>query len=40
MLESFDELFDAHYERLVRALTVVASDRETAADAVSALAVR
>jgi RNA polymerase sigma-70 factor (ECF subfamily) len=30
----FDGLFDLHYERLVRALTVVAGDRETAADAV------
>jgi RNA polymerase sigma-70 factor, ECF subfamily len=30
----FDELFDAHYQRLVRALTVVAGDREQAADAV------
>lgn len=30
----FDGLFDAHYERLVRALTVVAGDREVAADAV------
>lgn len=30
----FDDLFDAHYERLVRALTVVAGDREVAADAV------
>ena len=32
--DSFDALFDAHYERLVRALTVVAGDRESAADAV------
>lgn len=32
--DSFDALFDAHYARLVRALTVVAGDRETAADAV------
>lgn len=31
---SFDGLFNSHYERLVRALTVVAGDRETAADAV------
>ncbi len=31
---TFDELFAAHYERLVRALTVVAGDRESAADAV------
>jgi len=31
---SFDELFAAHYQRLVRALTVVAGDAETAADAV------
>ncbi len=30
----FDELFRAHYERLVRALTLVAGDRERAADAV------
>lgn len=30
----FDEVFDAHYARLVRALTVVAGDAETAADAV------
>lgn len=30
----FDALFSAHYDRLVRALTVVAGDRETAADAV------
>ncbi len=30
----FDALFAGHYERLVRALTVVAGDRETAADAV------
>jgi DNA-directed RNA polymerase specialized sigma24 family protein len=30
----FDELFAAHYERLVRALTVVAGDSEAAADAV------
>lgn len=30
----FDGLFTAHYERLVRALTVVAGDRESAADAV------
>jgi RNA polymerase sigma-70 factor (ECF subfamily) len=30
----FDGLFALHYERLVRALTVVAGDRETAADAV------
>jgi len=30
----FDELFDLHYERLVRALTVVAGDVEVAADAV------
>lgn len=32
--DSFESLFDAHYERLVRALTVVAGDRELAADAV------
>ncbi len=31
---SFDELFEAHYQRLVRALTLVAGDSETAADAV------
>jgi RNA polymerase sigma-70 factor (ECF subfamily) len=31
---SFDELFAAHYQRLVRALTVVAGDAESAADAV------
>lgn len=30
----FDALFELHYERLVRALTVVAGDRDTAADAV------
>jgi RNA polymerase sigma-70 factor, ECF subfamily len=30
----FDVIFDAHYERLVRALTLVAGDAETAADAV------
>jgi RNA polymerase sigma-70 factor (ECF subfamily) len=30
----FDQAFVDHYERLVRALTVVAGDRETAADAV------
>lgn len=30
----FDRLFAAHYDRLVRTLTVVAGDRETAADAV------
>lgn len=30
----FDALFDAHYDRLVRSLTVVAGDREAAADAV------
>lgn len=30
----FDSLFGLHYDRLVRALTVVAGDRETAADAV------
>lgn len=30
----FDELFRAHYERLVRALTLVAGDRERSADAV------
>lgn len=30
----FDALFEGHYERLVRALTVVAGDRESAADAV------
>lgn len=31
---AFDVIFDAHYERLVRALTLVAGDAETAADAV------
>lgn len=30
----FDQLFAAHYDRLVRALTVVAGDAESAADAV------
>jgi RNA polymerase sigma-70 factor (ECF subfamily) len=30
----FDELFAQHYERLVRALTLVAGDRESACDAV------
>lgn len=30
----FDVIFDSHYERLVRALTLVAGDAETAADAV------
>lgn len=30
----FDAVFEAHYQRLVRALTVVAGDAETAADAV------
>jgi RNA polymerase sigma-70 factor (ECF subfamily) len=30
----FDALFAAHYDRLVRALTLVAGDREAAADAV------
>ncbi len=30
----FDELFDLHYARLVRALTIVAGDVEVAADAV------
>jgi RNA polymerase sigma-70 factor, ECF subfamily len=30
----FDVVFDAHYQRLVRALTLVAGDPETAADAV------
>jgi RNA polymerase sigma-70 factor (ECF subfamily) len=30
----FDTIFDAHYARLVRALTLVAGDAETAADAV------
>ena len=30
----FDLTFDAHYERLVRALTLVAGDAESAADAV------
>lgn len=30
----FDAVFAAHYQRLVRALTVVAGDAETAADAV------
>jgi len=36
----FDELFVAHYERLVRALTPVAGDREAAADAVQEAFVR
>jgi len=31
---NFETLFDAHYERLVRALTVVAGNRDVAADAV------
>ena len=31
---SFEQLFDAHYERLVRALTVVAGNRDAASDAV------
>ena len=31
---NFEALFDAHYERLVRALTVVAGNRDIAADAV------
>lgn len=31
---TFEAVFDAHYERLVRALTVVAGDRDLAADAV------
>ena len=31
---SFEQVFDAHYERLVKALTVVAGDRDVAADAV------
>lgn len=30
----FDAMFDAHYERLVRSLTIVAGEREIAADAV------
>lgn len=30
----FDTIFEAHYQRLVRALTIVAGDPETAADAV------
>ena len=30
----FDVIFEAHYQRLVRALTIVAGDPETAADAV------
>lgn len=33
-LAHFETVFDMHYERLVRALTVVAGDREAAADAV------
>lgn len=33
-LTDFDRAFTDHYERLVRALTVIAGDRETAADAV------
>lgn len=31
---SFEEVFDRHYERLVRSLTVVAGNRDDAADAV------
>lgn len=31
---SFEAVFETHYERLVRALTVVAGDRDLAADAV------
>lgn len=31
---TFESVFDAHYERLVRTLTVVAGNREVAADAV------
>lgn len=31
---TFEALFDIHYERLVRALTVVAGNRDSAADAV------
>jgi RNA polymerase sigma-70 factor (ECF subfamily) len=34
VVESIDSLFTAHYGRLVRALTVVSGNRETAADAV------
>jgi RNA polymerase sigma-70 factor (ECF subfamily) len=34
IVENLDALFRAHYSRLVRALTVVAGDREVAADAV------
>lgn len=33
-VSEFDAIFDAHYQRLVRALTIVAGDAETAADAV------
>lgn len=33
-VDDFEGLFDAHYERLVRALTVVAGNRDIAADAV------
>ena len=36
----FDRIFELQYERLVRALTVVAGDRETAADAVQEAFVR
>lgn len=31
---SFEQVFDGHYERLVRALTVVAGNRDAASDAV------
>ena len=36
----FDAVFRAHYDRLVRALTIVSGDRETAADAVQEAFVR
>ena len=38
--DDFDAMFRAHYDRLVRALTIVSGDRETAADAVQEAFVR